>query len=248
MATCVVSQLRDQSGGIRFLALRDDAGAVTGIAQCTTDGRAYLAAVPPPGIPAVADALSALDGPLTCVEGPAESVDAFLAHWSATTGGTHHPDYTARLYALNTPHQPTAPGEPRPATAADLAWCLRMTQEFAAETKSSRGISRAVAERQIEAGMWWLWEREGVASAFVARQTEAFGWARIGPVYTPPSARGNGYASALSAAVAARIRAEGAEVCLYADVANPTSNKIYRAIGFEAVCDFVNHRLVPASA
>ncbi|MGW4632391.1 hypothetical protein [Nocardia sp. NPDC004415] len=147
----------------------------------TTDAARFLTVVPAPGIPAVADALSALDGPLTCVEGPAASVDAFLARWSATTGGTHHPDYTARLYALNTPHQPTAPGEPRPATAADLAWCLRMTQEFAAETESSRSISRAVAERQIEAGMW-------------------------------------------------------------------SSNKIYRAIGFEAVCDFVNHRLVPASA
>ncbi|WP_278263300.1 GNAT family N-acetyltransferase [Nocardia sp. AG03] len=202
--------------------------------------------MPRAGIGAVADALIALDGPLTSVEGPAEAVDAFVAHWSSRTGGTHRAEYTARLYALATSRPASAPGRPRRAEAADLDWCLRMIQDFAVETEAVRGFSRAVAERKIEAGMWWLWERDGVPSAFVARQIEAFGWVRIGPVYTPPAMRGNGYASALTGAVSAAILAEGAEVCLFADVADPTSNKIYRVIGFEPVCDFTHHRLVPA--
>ncbi|WP_336085857.1 GNAT family N-acetyltransferase [Nocardia sp. SSK8] len=238
VATVAVSQSRNNTAGTRFLTVRDDDG-VRGIAQCTADGRAYLAAVPPEGIPAVVEVLMGLDTPLVSVEGPAAEIEAFLTHWP----GTHERGHTARLFELGALRTPEVPGTPRLAGPGDLDVGLRMVQEFHAETGSPRGVARGVAERQIAAGLWWLWERDGVASAFVARQTEAFGWARIGPVYTPPSLRGNGYASALTAAVCGVIRAEGTEVCLFADLANPTSNKIYRAIGFAPVCDFVHHRL-----
>jgi len=34
--------------------------------------------------------------------------------------------------------------------------------------------------------------------------------------------------------------------CLYADRANPTSNRIYQRIGYEPVCDVVEYRFLPA--
>ena len=61
---------------------------------------------------------------------------------------------------------------------------------------------------------------------------------RIGPVYTPPDRRGHGYASALTAGASQDQLDRGRRfVFLFTDLANPTSNKIYQAIGYEPVCD-----------
>jgi predicted GNAT family acetyltransferase len=56
-------------------------------------------------------------------------------------------------------------------------------------------------------------------------------------VYTPPEHRGHGYASAVTARAAWDILDHAAVPVLYTDLANPTSNKIYRAIGFRPVTD-----------
>ena len=48
------------------------------------------------------------------------------------------------------------------------------------------------------------------------------------------------FASNAVAEVSRRIQAEGARVCLFTDQANPTSNKIYAAIGYETVVDMAN--------
>jgi predicted GNAT family acetyltransferase len=72
----------------------------------------------------------------------------------------------------------------------------------------------------------------------------AFGVDRIGPVYTPPEARGRGYGSAVTAHLTQHIRAGGADACLFTDLANPTSNKIYAAIGYRPVADFHRYRII----
>ena len=67
-----------------------------------------------------------------------------------------------------------------------------------------------------------------------------FGVARVGPVYTPPSQRGRGWASNAVAEVSRMIRAQGSRACLFTDQANPTSNKIYAALGYRPVVDMAN--------
>ena len=64
------------------------------------------------------------------------------------------------------------------------------------------------------------------------------GGARIGPVYTPPEERGRGYASNLVANVSAGALERGAGACyLYTDLGNPTSNTIYRRLGYRQVAE-----------
>ena len=64
-------------------------------------------------------------------------------------------------------------------------------------------------------------------------------------MYTPPEHRGHGYASALTARVSAEQLAAGRRFCfLYTDLANPTSNKIYVAIGYRRVCDAIQYAFV----
>jgi predicted GNAT family acetyltransferase len=57
-------------------------------------------------------------------------------------------------------------------------------------------------------------------------------------VYTPPQARGRGYASALVATTSQRLLATGRDYCfLFTNLANPTSNHIYQEVGYEPVSD-----------
>jgi predicted GNAT family acetyltransferase len=64
--------------------------------------------------------------------------------------------------------------------------------------------------------------------------------ARIGYVYSPPEWRGRGYATACVARVSQRVLDSGLQFCfLYTDLSNPTSNSIYRRLGYRPVYDVV---------
>jgi predicted GNAT family acetyltransferase len=61
---------------------------------------------------------------------------------------------------------------------------------------------------------------------------------RINLVYTPPDRRRRGYATAAVAALTQQLLNSGSRYCcLYTDLANPTSNSVYRRIGYRPVCD-----------
>ena len=51
------------------------------------------------------------------------------------------------------------------------------------------------------------------------------------------------YASAAVAQVSRLLRDSGERACLFTDQANPTSNKIYEAIGYRRVVDMANLRV-----
>ena len=63
---------------------------------------------------------------------------------------------------------------------------------------------------------------------------------RVGPVYTPPDLRRRRYAAGVTAAVTrAALDAGVAEILLFTDLANPTSNGIYQRLGYHPVEDRV---------
>ena len=67
------------------------------------------------------------------------------------------------------------------------------------------------------------------------------GVARVGPVYTPPGARGRGYGAAATAAATAAILAAGATPILYTQLDNPTSNALYQRLGYECVGEVLRY-------
>ncbi len=88
-----------------------------------------------------------------------------------------------------------------------------------------------------------VWDVDGKPVSFAQYKGPTPNGMRIGPVYTPPEHRRHGYASALVAAISQRILSFGKRYAfLYTDLANPTSNHIYQAIGFEPVCDVDEYR------
>jgi hypothetical protein len=106
----------------------------------------------------------------------------------------------------------------------------------------------ALADELIDAPhrTGWMWEDGEPASVCCTTGTTPNG-IRVGAVYTPPERRRHGYASAMVAAVSQAELDAGRRYCfLFTDLANPTSNRIYRAIGYEPVRDVDIYRFEAA--
>jgi hypothetical protein len=67
----------------------------------------------------------------------------------------------------------------------------------------------------------------------------------IAHVYTPKKHRGQGYASMATAALSQHIfdYFKKEKCCLFTDLKNPTSNKIYQELGFERIGTFYELKL-----
>jgi uncharacterized protein len=68
------------------------------------------------------------------------------------------------------------------------------------------------------------------------------GAVRISGVYTPQECRRLGYAEACVHALSKRLRESGYRCLLYTDLGNPTSNSIYRRIGYRAAGECLRYR------
>jgi len=95
--------------------------------------------------------------------------------------------------------------------------------------------------RRIEGGRVFVWEDESGQPVHVTAASQpSYGVSRIGPVFTPKEHRGRGIASAAVAEVSRLLLASGERACLFTDQANPTSNKIYEALGYRPLTDMVS--------
>ena len=239
-----------------WAVVRDDAGAVVGVAMRTAPFEPYpLYVLPMPDEAAVAlarlvhdrgEAVGGVNGALPAARLVAEET-ARLA------GGEVRVHEHLRLFELGElVVPPTPPGRLRAATDADaelsLAW-FRAFGTAAAEQAGRDEPHQGPLETftlddmllRIEQGVIWLWEDErGERVHLTGANPPASGVTRIGPVFTPVGHRGRGYASAAVAEVSRQYVEQGVRCCLFTDQANPTSNKIYQALGYEPVADMVN--------
>lgn len=147
---------------------------------------------------------------------------------------------TEHIYALEGLRVPSVAGSWRLATSDDHAlarrWFLAFLEFVDGPLAGAARYDDEAMRVRLRAGALSLWSLEGepVAMAGYAApvSTPAGQVVRIGPVYTPEMHRGHGYASAVTAALAAHLVERGATVMLHADADNPTSNAIYQRLGF----------------
>lgn len=187
------------------------------------------------------------------VVGPVELAEAFAAEWRALTGVQARSRTQERLYRLDrvTPVSGVA-GAMRPYTPSDrelvIDWMLAFEDEVdisvqrATRTDMGEMLDRRVGGDPRSRGMrlWWA-NGQPVSMAGHAGATPHS--IRINAVYTPPDQRGKGYASALVAALSQEMLDWGYQwTTLFTDLANPTSNKIYQAIGYQPVMDVDMYR------
>ncbi len=204
---------------------------------------AQVGALPAALAPLVVDVLREVDSDVDAVFGPEPEARAFAEAWATEGIAQIDVEMRQRRYELDDlvpPHG--VPGQLRPFESADVSWLARWRAACAEEAgDSGAGASEAALRSFIAGGrvpVLWAVGDEPRSMAFVSRPLG--GMSRIGQVYTPGEHRGHGYGSAVTAAAAVEAREMAADlVMLYADLANPVSNSIYRRLGFRPVEDVV---------
>jgi len=234
--------------------VRDDAGAVVGVAMRTAPFAPYpVYVLPMPDDAAVrlARLLHDRGERLAGVNGALPAARLVAEETARLAGGEVRVHEHLRLFELGELVVPTdPPGRLRLATPDDVDLALEWFLAFgvAAAEQAGRSDPHAMPEftsedmlQRIEQQVVWFWEDEhGERVHLTGANPPAHGVARVGPVYTPVAHRGRGYASAAVAEVSRQYVERGVRCCLFTDQANPTSNRIYQALGYEPVVDMVN--------
>ena len=242
--TALIAQVEHRANGYvtdgepsQYVSVHDDEDTVIGAATRIAGRGAFIGDLRPDRARPVAEALAKAAPQAPQVEGEPVAARAFATHWKALLGKEHRQTVAKRLHRLGNlvPHE--ASGGPRLAVLPDHELISRWHDAFNVDVNEPPRDWGPDVLHQIDGGRYWLWLDDGRPVSLVGHARPAAGVARVGPVYTPDSQRGRGFGSALTAFVSQVLLDRGFQVCLYTDLANPTSNKIYAAIGYLPVTD-----------
>jgi RimJ/RimL family protein N-acetyltransferase len=232
--------------GHRLLCAVDCDGRVGAALQMR--GAVLLVSGLPPTLAKEAAAALAPQCPeLPAARGTALTAAAFSKAWTEATGVTATHSFEETLYRLDDLVTPRGVvGEPRYADDRDEELLVGWLDAFfveAFDAESNPEASRELlADISIAGGRVVLWTVDGAPVAMARVHGCLLGMSRIGPVYTLPACRGRGFAAAVTAEAVREAQRQGArDVVLFADVANPVSNNVYRRLGFVPVGENVQY-------
>ncbi|MEU6198228.1 GNAT family N-acetyltransferase [Streptomyces sp. NPDC047061] len=194
------------------------------------------------------DRLLAHGRPVPAFSAERATAEAFVAEWERRTGVPGKLHEQQRLYRLAelTPPSPAPEGRARVADASDRDLLIRWYEGFATDAGTRDGRDGGDwADFRLSYGGVTLWETpDGTPVSMAGATLAAGGQVRVAPVYTPRELRGRGYAGAVTTeAGRAALAAGAAEVLLFTDLANPTSNALYQRIGYRPVADWAVYDL-----
>ena len=235
--------VRAESGAEgRYWIVRDDSGTCVGLVlQSPLTFPAAVTPMPRDAARAAVEAIVADGVSLPGVNGEVATAAAFAGHWAEVCGVGARPLIGMRLRQLGQLRHPEGvTGLDRAARTDDLDLLCQWMDAFAAFTNEPPA-SAADVRRRIDLGQLTVREVDGVAVCLVGHTLPVAGLVRIGPVFTPPEQRRRGYAGACVATVSAAARSQGHGCILYTDLGNPTSNSVYRALGYATISETIRY-------
>ncbi|SET75836.1 hypothetical protein SAMN05216389_12531 [Oceanobacillus limi] len=173
------------------------------------------------------------------VVGPTDVTKAFVQGWTRRSGKAAQLEMNQFIYQLDhvnvTPQKNgnliEATGEHRSLIAK---WFYRFGQE--ANMYITRLKAENMAISYIENRSIYLWVVDGKPVSMANNSRKSKNGVTINSVFTPNKFKRNGYATSTVASLSSKLLNDGFKFCnLYTDAANPTSNRIYRRIGFYEV-------------
>jgi len=192
---------------------------------------------------AIVDAIAEKGVTLPGVNGDAATAASFAGQWSERCKSAATPFMGTRLYELiELGEAPRVEGQLRAAGRSDRGLMIQWTGAFQEEVGESSSDSELRVDRGLAAGQLWVWDQNGQTMSMAVGRDPVQGVVRVAGVYTPPEKRGHGYAAACVHALSEHLRSQGHRCALYTDLANPTSNSIYRRIGYRAVAEALRYR------
>jgi hypothetical protein len=261
----VASRVRDQraagvpwpAGVPCWFAAFVDGGRVVATAMRTApfgEYPAYLMPMSDDAAVLLARTLLDRDEPVLGANGALPAVQVFCEEMAGETGRRATVGQHTRLFELGELKEPAdVPGRLRPARLGEQEVVTDWYHAFMADADEQAGRAPGSSphesaepdemRRRIQRGRIFVWDVDGVPVHVTAATEPAFGVSRVGPVYTPREHRGHGYASRAVYEVSKLLLGSGTRACLFTDQANPTSNKIYEALGYERLVDMANLRV-----
>lgn len=242
----MVTAPNDDDAG-NYLATVSEGSQIVAAAFCGASGGILLTAAPAAAVKLIAEDVAARDSQPKGLVGPLAQCEVFARAWRQRTGRAHVLRFHLRHFELTgSPAPSVARGRLRMPETSEHAllgdWHVAFIEELALPDAVPQ--ARRNVMQRIEGGLVRVWDDGGVM-AFAGFGEGARATARIAPVYTPPHCRGRGYASALVSELSRELFASGKRaIFLTTDVANPTSNNIYRRIGFRPVADHFQFEFV----
>jgi hypothetical protein len=169
--------------------------------------------------------------------------ESFAHVWATYQKCRYHEGQHLRIHELKQV-QPiaSAHGEFGQAEPEDIETAVAWARAFHHDCFGTNAPERSIhlTEQRVRNGEVFFW-RDPLPVSMAARNRPTPNGESVGLVYTPPEHRGKGYATSVVAALSQRLLDEGKRFCgLYTDLANPTSNSIYRKIGYVPVADVID--------
>ncbi|UVS80476.1 GNAT family N-acetyltransferase [Actinokineospora sp. UTMC 2448] len=232
----------DAFGGRPLLGRLEHAGEVHAVCYRLPTSGLGVTALTPDQADALAADLHALGHALPYVSAEHATATAFAQAWQRRTGATPSVRVRLHLYRLGTltPPDPSPAGRARPVGGQDhdhlLGWC----RDLAADLGENVTITADTwPTTRFAEKTYTYWEtHDGVPVSMAGLNPMVAGQVRVDPVYTPARHRRRGYAAAITAEVSrAALTAGATDVVLYTNAANPTSNALYRRIGYRPIAD-----------
>ena len=239
--TIVDRRLTESEPGHYWVAFRG--AEVVGVAlQSPLIYPATIVPMEPEVVVAVVDAIADAGISLPGINGEVATAASFAGRWTERRKSAAVPTQGQRLYELARLNEIATPeGRLRKANAKDRDLAVQWLQEFDAEAHVPERDVESFIDSALLAERVWLWDAEGAASMAVSSKPVE-GVVRISGVYTPRENRTCGYAAACVHRLSSVLIDAGYRCILYTDLGNPTSNSIYRRIGYRAVSEGICYR------
>ena len=242
-----LSEGNSRYGSPLYFATVECGGGVVGCAFRTPPYKLGVTRMPLEAAPLLARDVAEVYDTLPALLGPVDEALAVADAWAASQKVRAVPGMRQRIHRLDRVRfpSPVAPGEMRLAGRADVALLVPWLESFLRTTGLRESGDPGQAVHRLLGGSFlalWVDDVPVSMAGFPARTRNAV---RIGYVYTPVEHRRRGYASALVAHLSSHVLDSGFRHCvLYTDLANPTSNRIYRAVGYRPVQDVMDVNFV----
>jgi GNAT superfamily N-acetyltransferase len=220
-----------------------EAGKAVGvIVQSPLTFAATLTPMEPSVVTAMVDAIAETSVSLPGVNGEAATAAIFAGNWAERRKSSATPFQGNRLYELlDMGKAIDIEGKLRQALPRDRDLMIHWTRAFQTEVGEPADDTELRVDRSLAAGQLWLWDARETVSMAISREPVE-GVVRVSGVYTPADQRKHGYAAACVHALSSYLRGAGYRCILYTDLGNPTSNSIYRTIGYRAVAEVLRYR------
>ncbi|WP_252502540.1 GNAT family N-acetyltransferase [Sporosarcina sp. Marseille-Q4943] len=169
----------------------------------------------------------------------------FANAWERQTGETQKLLMDQGLYRLDEVEETLgmSPGSWRYAIDADAPLIEKWFALFEEDTNLERTSPELIKGRVaafLEAREVFLWEDDGKVVSMMKKSRPTQNSVTVSLVFTPKEERKKGYARTMVAQGSKELLKDYEFCVLYTDMMNPTSNKIYKEIGYKHIADSIH--------